>query len=319
MSRKAIDAAIRAKLETTYGVDAVTAAANALEVNGQTVEDVIEYVKNETIRNYGGGHEDLVGAIHRKLSLGFNIFGAGAAGTAPVYGTLLRSCMLAETISAGVCVEYTPVTAGEESATIDYYDSGVLKKLLGFRGDWELNMTGGQKPEFKINGLGLDGGIITATPTPSDSLAAWTPPLVVTNPNTGDLLIGCTYASGVLSGGTAYPSKGLTLKSAHNPVYDGLLGGEAINVERKDITGSITLELTAAQEVTFEGYVRNGTKLSMGLAHGTTAGGKFTAFCPSVQLKNPKRVVENGVARMSYEVLALPTSAGNNDVTFAVL
>jgi len=320
MARKQIDSAILAKIESSYGIDPTpTGVANAMRVYGQSVEPLnINYVPNEYLKGYAGGHAELVGTIMKKVSFSVDLAGSGAAGTAPAYGPLLRACAFAEAISAGARVEYTPVSAAEESVAIYYYDSGVLYKLLGARGDFELDMTSGNKPALKFNFIGIDAGVVATGSTPATTLTGFKDPLVVTNPNTADLLLGCTYATGALSSGTAYPSKGLNFKTGNNPQHDTLLGGETITVDRKGVTGSIELDLSAAQEVTFEGYVRGAILNSLGLVHGTTAGYKVLVYAPSCQLKNPKPTYTNGQRRTTYDVSALP-SAGNDDLRIVVL
>lgn len=320
MARKSIDAAILAKIEATYGVDPVpTNVANAMRVYGQTVEPFnAKYIPNEYLRGYSGGFADLVGAISKKVSFTVDLAGSGTAGTAPAYGPLLRACAFAETVSAGARVEYNPISAAEESATIYYYDAGVLNKLLGARGDWELVMTSGEKPALKFTFTGIDGGAVTAVSTPATTLTGFKNPLVVTNPNTADVLIGCTYATGALSGGTAYPSKGLNFKGASGVYHDEMLGGEAIQVDRKGITSTIEMDLTAAQEAAFDGIVRAATLQSIGLVHGTTAGYKVLVFAPAVQFKNPKPVHTNGKRNMGYDLSVLPLT-GNDDLKLVVL
>lgn len=319
-ARKAIDAAILAKTEVTYATDPVpTGAANALRVYGQTVEPFnAKMIPEEYLRGYAGGFSELIGAINKKVSFSVSLAGAGAAGTAPAYSALLRAAVWGETISAGARVEYLQISSAEESVTIYYYDAGVFHKLLGARGDWEIVMGSGGKPELKFTFLGIDGGVATAVATPATTLTAWKDPLVVTNPNTGDLLIGCTYATGALSGGVAYPSKGLSFKGSNNLFHDEMLGGEAIQVERKGITGTVEMDLTAAQEVAMEAIVRAGTLQSFGLAHGTTAGYKIVLYAPAVQMKNPKPVISNGLRRMSYDLSVLPLT-GNDDLRLVVL
>lgn len=320
MARKAIDAAILAKIESSYGVDPTpTGVANAMRVYGQTVEPLnIKYVENPYLRGYAGGNPELIGAIHKKVSFSVDLAGAGAAGTAPAYSPLLRACAFAETISDGARVEYNPISNNEESVTIYYYESGVIYKLLGARGDFELDMTSGNKPALKFSFIGIDGGIVATASTPATTLTGFKDPLVVTNPNTADVLVGCTYATGALSGGVSYPSRGLNFKTSNSPTHDEILGGEAITVERKGVTGSVEFDLTAAQEVTFEGYVRNATLNSLGLVHGTTAGYKVLVFAPSVQLKGAKPTYSNGQRRTTFDVSALPL-VGNDDLRIVVL
>lgn len=319
MSRNVIDSAVLLKREITAGVDPVpTGASNALRVYDQSVEPFnAEYVTNEYLRAYAGGFFELVGYVLKKVSFKINLAGSGAAGTAPAFSDALRACALSETISAGARVEYAPVTSNEESCTIYYYDSGVVYKLLYAKGDWEIVEPVGEKPYIALTYVGLDGGVVAAASTPATTLTAWRDPLVVTETNTSDLLIGCSYSLAALTGGTAYPSKGISWKSNNGIFHNKMLGGEAIAIDRKAITGAVELDLTAAQEVTMETAVRASTLQAFGLTHGSAAGSKLITFAPAVQMKNPKPTNNNGRRNIAYDLVAIPVS-GNDEFRLVV-
>ncbi len=62
--------------------------------------------------------------------------GSAAAGSAPEIGDLLEACGMAETVTAGSSVVYSPVSVNDKSVTIYHYamdnsGSAVLKKLTG--------------------------------------------------------------------------------------------------------------------------------------------------------------------------------------------
>ncbi len=99
--------------------------------------------------------------------------------------------------------------------------------------------------------------------------------------------------------------------------YTPLLGGETIDVTNRAVSGSVVLDLTAAQEVTFMGNVKANTLQSIGLMHGTTAGYKVMLFAPAAQLINPKKVDVNGKLMCGYDVRLTP-SAGNDDLKIVV-
>jgi len=319
MPRYLRNSAILAKIETAYGLDAApSGAANAILVSNLTINPLnAQNVDRALIRGFMGGAEQLVGNSFVDISFDVELAGSGVAGTAPAYGALLRAAGMAEVVSVGSRVEYMPISAGFESATIYYYDDGVLHKLLGVRGTFSLDMTQGNRPMMKYKFTGLDGGLGTAV-TPALTLTGFKAPLVITDPNTADVLLGCTYAAGALSAGTAYPSQGLTLDLGNTVHYTPLLGGQSVDITDRVTVGTISTELTAAQEVAMMASVKNNTLQSIGLVHGTAAGAKVMVFAPAVQMINPKKGNLNGRRLNDYDLRFTPMS-GNDELRIVVL
>ncbi len=319
MPRFLRNSAILAKIETTYGVDAApSGAANAMLVSNLTVNPLnAQNVDRALMRGFMGGAEQLVGNAFLDISFDVELAGSGAAGTAPAYGSLLRSAGMAEVVTASSRVEYTPISAQFESSTIYYYDDGVLHKLLGARGTFSMDMTQGNRPVMKYKFTGLDGGI-SAAANPALTLTGFKPPLVITDPNTADVLFGCTYAAGALSAGTSYPSQGLTLDLGNTVHYTPLLGGQSVDITDRVTVGTISTELTAAQEVAMMASVKSNTLQSIGLVHGNTAGAKVLVFAPAVQMINPKKGNLNG-RRLNDFDLRLTPLASNDELRIVVM
>ena len=320
MTRLVRNTVILAKPEGTYGVDpTVAAGTDALLVSNLTINPInAQNVDRELLRAYMGASEQLVGTAYVEMSFDVEFAGAGAAGTAPAYGPLLRSCGYAETVSAAVRVEYNPVTPVTDAVTIYWFSDGAKHIAKGCRGSFAIKLGVGVRPVFSFKFLGIDGGITAASPS-ALTLTAFKTPLVITDPNTGDVTLGATYtpATPTLTGGTGYPSQGLDLDSGNAVNYTPLLGGETIDVTNRAVSGSVVLDLTAAQEVTFMGNVKANTLQSIGLMHGTTAGYKVMLFAPAAQLINPKKVDVNGKLMCGYDVRLTP-SAGNDDLKIVV-
>lgn len=313
MSRYFRNAAILAKVESTYGTDSgPTGAANAMLVSNMSISHAYDNVDRELIRPYFGGSEQLAG--HRRVEIGFDVelAGSGAAGTAPAWGVLLKGCAMAETVTAGARVEYLPVTASQDSLTLYYHVDGVLHKALGCRGTVDMKMEAGGRPLLSVKFTGLDGGS-TAAANPTPTLTAWKAPVVITDPNAGDILLGCAYNTGALSGGTAFPSRGLSLTLGNDVKHTALLGGESVNVTGRQATGKVALELTAAQEATARADVAANTLTSLGFQFGTTAGYKVLVHAPAVQRINPAYEDVDGVALVAFDLRLLPSAASGND------
>jgi hypothetical protein len=319
MARYARNAAILAKIETTIGTDAVpTGAANAMLVSNLTVNPLnAQNVSRDTIRTYFGGSEMLVGTAFVEASFDIELQGSGAAGTAPAWGPLLRACGFAEAVTAVTRVDYTPISGILEAVTIYYHDDGVLHKMLGARGTFDVKMGVGERPVLSFKFLGLDGGI-SAVANPSLTLTGFKTPTVITDTNTGDITLGCTYATGALVGGTAYTSRGLSLTLGNAVAHTPLLGQEAIDITNRDVTGHTDLDLTAANEVTFMATVKANTTTGMGILHGTAAGYKVLLHMPAVQIINPTKQEVAGRRLIGYDLRAVP-STGNDDLRIVVL
>lgn len=312
--------AILAKIESTYGVDSSpTEGANALLVSNVSINPLAaKNVDRDLIRPYLGGSEQLFGTAYVQIGFDVELSGSGAAGTAPAYGPLLRACGFVETVTASVRTEYNLTTPASDSLSIYYFCDGAKHVARGCRGGMTIKMSSGARPVMSFTFMGLDGGVTANSPS-ALTLSAFKTPAIVSEPNTGDLTFGCTYtaATPTLTGGTGYPSQGVDIELGNAVSHIPLLGGEAVEVTSRSVTGSIALDLTAAQEVTFMSTVKANTTQSLGLMHGTADGYKVMVFMPAVQLIDPSKVDVEGKLLCGYGVRALPAS-GNDELKIVV-
>jgi hypothetical protein len=149
-------------------------------------------------------------------------------------------------------------------------------------------------------------------------LTAWKVPVAITKANVTDIQLGCTYATGALSGGTAYNSTGLMLDFGNKIDFVPMLTTEEVVMTDRKITGNVSLELTAAQEVSFMASVKANTLQGMGCVIGTATGNKIMIHKPSVQLINPKKEEINGKRIIGYDIRLIPV-AGNDEIRFISL
>ncbi|MGV8867637.1 MAG: phage tail tube protein [Janthinobacterium svalbardensis] len=317
MSRLIRNTAILAKTEPVYGVDAVpTGAANAMLVSNLSINPLnAQNVERNNIRPYLGGDEQLVGSRYVEMGFDVELVGAGTLGAVPAWGTLLRACGFAEVVTAGVRVDYVPVSTGFESATIYWYDDGVIHKGLGARGTASLKLTVGEKPVISCKFVCLNGGVAVAA-APTTELEDWQIPEIVLDANSGNLIWGATHATATapaLVGGDFYPSQGLTIDLGISTPFQSLLGGESVPITERKVTGAVQLELTAAQEVAAMAAVLATAKTSLGMVHGTVAGSRVCVFMPGVQRIEPTKEDLNGTRMIGYKLLVNPV-AGNDEI-----
>lgn len=313
MSRYIRNSALLARTETTYGTEAIpTGADHAMLISDVSVNPLnAQNVNRDLIRPYFGGSEQLVGVAFVELSFTVELAGSGTAATPPAWGTLLLGCGFAE--AATTFVAYTPASpADQDSLTMYYHDDGVLHKLLGARGTFQVGLTVGERPTLRFTFQGLYGGV-SAVSNPTTTLTAWRTPLVVTDTNTLDLTLGGTYASGAVTGGTSYTSRGLSIDVGNAVNFTPMLGGEFVEITQREVTATTQLSLSAAQEVSLMTAVRANTVQAMSLQHGTVAGAIVGVHMAGAQLINPRKEDLNGRRLIGFDVRAVPV-AGNDDI-----
>lgn len=316
MTRLIRKTAILAKIETTSGTDAVpTGGSNAIQIIDFTPTPLdANNVEINPIVPYFGGLPSLVGTASVKLSFSVLLAGAGLAATAPAWGALLQACALAETtgLTTPNRVEYLPVTDSLKTITIYYYDDGVLHKLLGAFGNAKFSAKIGEAPKIMFDFVGLDGGIAAAA-NPSSDLTAWKTPVAVTKANVTDITLGCTYATGALSGGTVRNSTGLEFDLGNTVNFSPMLSTEEVVLTDRKVTGKVSVELPAADEVTFMASVKSNALQGLGFVVGTATGNKIMFHMPSVQLLAPKKEDVQGRRVIGYDLRAVPV-AGNDEL-----
>lgn len=317
MARNIRNQVILAKIETTSGTDAVPASGtNAMLASKPKITPLsANNVDRDLVRNYFGASEQLVGTRFVQAEIEIELAGSGVLGTAPAFGVLLRACALAETIIAATRVDYTPITSAQESATLYWYDDGVLHKLLGARGTVKFGLTAGNRPTmmFMLSGL---YSTPTAATVGATSFASFMTPQVVTDANSGDIIIGGSVSptgAPAITGGTLYPSMGLDLDLGNTVQFNPVLGGEAIDITGRSVTGSVKLDLTAAQEVANYGIVVANTLQAVSFQHGSVGANKLIVHLPSAQLASPSKDEINGRRLIGYALRAVPTPGGSGN------
>ncbi len=316
MSRLIKKTVILVKVETASGTDAVpTGVANAIQAMDLSITPLdASNVDTNIINPWFGNSPSLVGTASVKCSFSVLLAGAGTAATAPAWGALMIACATAETtgLLTPNRVEYLPATDTLKTATIYWYDDGLLHKLTGCFGNVKLSAKSGEAPKLTFDFTGIDAGV-SATANATATLTGWKMPVAITKANVTDIQLGCTYATGALTGGTAYNSTGLSLDWGNQVAFAPMLTTEQVVLTDRKVTGSLSVELTAAQEVTQMAAVKANTLQGVGFVIGNTTGNKIMLHMPSVQLINPKKEDFNGMRLIGFDMRVLPVN-GNDEV-----
>jgi len=149
-----------AKEEGTYGVDpSPTVGANAILVMEPQFKENVEEIERDPSAKDIGFMASVDGIKTAELTFKVELRGSAAKGSAPEIGDLLEACGLAETVTAGSSVVYSPVSVNHNSVTIYNYamdntGSAILKKLTGARGTFKITGEAGKLAyvEFTFTG-----------------------------------------------------------------------------------------------------------------------------------------------------------------------
>lgn len=298
--------ALLVKKETAYGTDASPAAANAILMTNPSLDLLqADEVSRDLLLPYLGNQGVILTGKYGSLEFDVEIAGAGAAGTAPKYGQLLRICGMAETIAAGATVTYSIVETGIESATLYFNQDGVQHVLLGCRGTVTANFAPKQIPHFRFKITGLYGTVADAA-LPTVSQAGWITPVEANSGNTTFSLHGINGVAENLS---------VDLGNTVTPRF--LIGSESVIISDRKATGQAVLEAGLVAEADWFGKAVSRARGAMTLTHGKTAGNIVVINAPAVEIGRPSQGDTDSIVNYSVPLSFCPVT-GRDELTIVV-
>lgn len=308
--------ALQAKIESPYGSNSGGwSATDAVLLVGRPRHQIVrDLVDRNLSRPYLGGSDQLLASKRSRIEFSVELAGSGTAGVAPKYGILLRACGLSETVVAsGVPrVEYLPVSAAFESVAMRFHLDGVLYTMTGCRGTAKMNLMAYDRPTIDFTFEGYDTNASESSVNVTD-FTGWMRPQVVSNANSGDIKLGSAYATGAITGGTSLVSRGIGLDLGNALTHIKLVGQEAIEIDGRQVTGSMSVGLNSADEVTWRTDINTNVTTSLSFQHGVGAGNLILVHMPKVQRVNPQAEEYEGRVLMSAELRVLPSGTNGND------
>ena len=306
LSRKRL---ILAKTESTYGTDPTpTGSANAILVRNLEITPLqADTVTRDLIRPYLGNSDQLLAQTRVEVTFEVELAGSGTAGTAPAYGPVLKACGLSETVVATTSVTYAPVSASFSSVTIYFHNDGIRHKVTGCRGTFELNAEVGQIPVISFTMTGIYNAP-TDEALPSPTYANQAAPLIFKNGNTSNFSI-FSY-SGCL--------QSLNFQLANEVIYRELVGctKESLIVNRAP-AGDVVIEAPSIATKDFFAIATGSSTGSISFQHGGTAGNIVTFTTAQSDIANPSYSDQDGIQMLNLPYVAVPTSAGNDELSLA--
>jgi hypothetical protein len=303
-SKKFRKLAILAKMETTYGDDALpTGAANAMVVSDVELTPLDgEEVERNNVQPYFGNFALMQATSYARLRFSVELAGSGAAGTAPKWSPLLRACSVSCTLSAGVSVTYAPISDNQESVTLYANIDGKNQVMPGVRGECKFTMDAKGKPMLQFEFMGLYGEISDAA-LPAANYTGWIEPVAMNKANTHCTLHGILVASSHFD---------LTL--GNQVVKRDLTETDTVEIVDRKSSGSIVFEDTPVATKDWVGEAQAKTLGDISIVHGTVAGNIATfTGTGTVQLGKPTYSNQDGILMVNAPLRFQPTSAGNDE------
>jgi hypothetical protein len=299
--------AFLAKIETDYGVSsAPTGAADAMLIKNVTFTPLAaDEIKRELYLPWLGHQGLILVGEHTMIEFDVELSGAGAAGDVPGYGPLLRVCGLAETVTAGVKVEYEPVSAGYEALTGFFNLDGVNHAMLGVRGTVSPNLSAKGLPVFRFQMWGLLGPIADVA-LPAAVLTAFQTPLPVNKINTTLALHGFTAVA-----------ESLQLALGNQVEGRFLIGEDSIQIVNRESTGTAVVEARSVATIDWITRARQRTRGVLAAQHGTVAGNIVKLDGAAVEVGKPTYGQSQGIVTMSIPLVLCP-DAGDDELMITV-
>lgn len=300
---------ILAKIESSYGTDSTpTGAANAILVHDLQIRPLIaDTVSRDLVRPTLGNDLAIHVGSHVGVEFNVELAGAGAAGTAPAYGPLLRGCAMAQTVNSGVSVVYEPVSSGEESLTIYFHLDGQKHVLTGARGTWSFALTPNGIPRMRFSFLGLwndPGSAADPTPDFSDFIA----PIVVSNANTPTFNL--HSADQVMYG--------FEFAMANQISHIDLVNEDSVRITDRQPNGNCTIDAPALSTKDWFADAKAGSTGALQIVHGTVAGNIIQFDATTVQVLQPNYGDSDGRATIGMSLGFIPSDAGDDEFSLTV-
>lgn len=299
--------AILHKIEATYGTDAAPTAANAIVAKNVTFTPMEgEEVSRDLMLPYMGNQGMVLAGIYGRIEFDVELAGAGAAGTIPKYGSILRVAGFSETVTAGVDVTYSIIEDAVESGSLYFVSDKVRHVLLGGQCNIAFNWTPKAYPYMRVTYLGLLGTITDVALMPTVTLAGWTTPKVVSKANTV-----LTLHSGV----RIAESVALDLGNTVTPRF--LIGDERMLISDRSGTGTAVVQADALSNINWFQKALDRERGDIGVVHGSAAGNIVDVSGVAVEIGRPTQGQTNGIINYSLP-LAVCADQGLDDLTIVV-
>jgi len=324
--------AILAKIETTYGTDALPdPATDAIEIFDFSFTPSIEQVERKPYKESISPEATLGGKKYASVSFYVEMKGNGVqndGATAPRYARLLEACGLGVTATAESAAgagdgffEFKPVSSGFQSLTIYAYLDDTLYKITGARGTCSFDMTANQIGKINFT---FTGKFNTPTEVTFPSLTYETMPTPALCKGAG-LTMGGTFAEASgntppsITGGYAPILSKFTVDLANDLAQRDDLndptGVGDFSILSRNTNGTVDPDAMKLSQYDIWATFEAGTEQTIGGHVGNTAGNIVELIVPRAVYNNVSPAARDGIR--TYETAF--TAVGNDDEVRVIL
>jgi hypothetical protein len=297
------------KIDTTEGTDVVpVVGSDAVLTRNFNVTFLDAESKERALDQfYYGARPTILAKASRRIQFEIEMASSGTAGTAAPWQTLLRSCGFgAATVVSSTSATSAPITAAIPSASLYAFYDNLRLHSIGARGNVGFVIEDDEVPYFTFDYLGRPQAALADETTPgAATLTAYKDPLIASTENTT-----------ISFGSFAAPLRRFSMDSGASLEYRSLIGpADRVLYRQRAWTGEVVMELP---DLTAKNYFTNvlaRSTAAMTVTHGTAAGSIVAISAPRLELGAPTLSNEQGVLMASFPVRALPSTAGNDEIS----
>jgi hypothetical protein len=299
--------AILHKIEAVYGTDIAPAAADALIGSNVTFTPMEgEEVSRDLMLPYMGHQGVILAGLYGRLEFDVEIAGAGAPGEVPAYGSMLRVCGLAETVTADTSVDYTIIEDGQESGSLYFVSEKVQHVLVGGRATVTFTFTPKGIAKFRFTYQGLLGTISDIATMPAVDQSVWVKPVIVSKANSTMSLHGV---------GSVAESLTVDLGNVLTPRF--LIGDEVMLISDRKSTGTAVVEARDIATIDWFDIAQSRARGALALTHGQVDGNIVELAAPAVEVGRPTQGQTDGIVNYTLPMMFCPVT-GTDELVLTV-
>ena len=304
-----------AKIESSYGSNpSPVAGSNAIQVTDIEVTPIeADNVQASAFQGFIGNSTQASILANKRVAVSFGaeLSGSGARGTASALSPLLKSCGLSETVVAGGSgsVTYAPVSANFSSCTILCFYGATRHLITGCRGTATITMAAGQFAQINFEFTGIynapDSTAMSGTFTVANQSAA----LEVNDTN---------ITTATFHGATSQRLESFDLALNNEILYKETTSSKEVLIVNRTPGGTVVLEEPVRATTDYFAKAAASVTGNTSIVLGATSGNIVTVNVPQTDITGVTRADTGGVNALNLPYLALPTTAGNNELSIVM-
>ena len=302
-----------AKIESSYGSNPTpVAGSNAIQVTDIEVTPIeSDNVQATAFQGFIGNstRPTLLANKRVAVSFGAELSGSGAAGTASALSPLLKSCGLSETIVGSTSVTYAPVSSSFSSCTILCFYGATRHLITGCRGTATITMAAGSFAQINFEFTGIYN---------SPDSTAMSGTFTVANQSAGIEVNNTNVTTATFHGETSQRIESFDLALNNEVVYKETASSKEVLITNRAPGGTAVLEEPVRATTDYFAKAETAATGNSSIVLGSSAGNIVTVNVPQTDITGVSRGDTNGVNSLNLPYLALPTTAGNNELSIVM-